>query len=389
MANLHDRIGALALVDHHVHTYLAGPIDRAAFELGLTESSGPAAPRTSAFDSQVGFAVRRHCAPLLGLPNHASADDYWEARVDLGDRRVAQTLLRSSGVTVSLLDDGVVGGFPQPATAPVLVSAADFAATSGHDVHRIMRLESIAERLAATSTGVDAFLDGLDQEFALAHRAAVGFKSIVAYRYGLDFDPREPSRMDVARAVRSWLARGPGPTGAWRLDDVVVMRSLLWRAVRTGLPVQLHVGYGDADLDLSRCNPLLLTSWLRLLPADSSAIMMLHCYPFHREAGYLAQIFPQVHFDVGLAINFTGAGAQRVVAESLELAPFSKILFSTDAWGLPELHLLGSLLWRTATAVVFGEFVARGEWDAEDAVRVAGLIGHGNANRVYSLSPQE
>ena len=52
--------------------------------------------------------------------------------------------------------------------------------------------------------------------------------------------------------------------------------------------------------------------------------MLLHCYPFHREAGYLAQVFPHVYFDVGLAVNYTGRAAGAVLAESLELAPFGK-----------------------------------------------------------------
>ena len=47
--------------------------------------------------------------------------------------------------------------------------------------------------------------------------------------------------------------------------------------------------------------------------------MLLHCYPFHRHAGALAQIFPHVYFDVGLALHYTGARAGAIVAEALEL----------------------------------------------------------------------
>ena len=74
--------------------------------------------------------------------------------------------------------------------------------------------------------------------------------------------------------------------------------------------------------------------------------MLLHTYPFQRTAGYLAQMFAHVYVDVGLAVNHTGAASDRIIAESLELAPFRKVLFSSDAWGLPELHLLGSWLFR-------------------------------------------
>jgi len=82
---------------------------------------------------------------------------------------------------------------------------------------------------------------------------------------------------------------------------------------------------------------------------------------------------------------YTGARAAAVVAESLELAPFGKLLFSSDAWGPPELHYLGALLWRRATARVLGAWVADGDWSHADALRVAEMVGAGNARRVYRL----
>jgi predicted TIM-barrel fold metal-dependent hydrolase len=73
------------------------------------------------------------------------------------------------------------------------------------------------------------------------------------------------------------------------------------------------------------------------------------------------------------------------VAESLEVAPFGKVLFSSDAFGPPELHHLGALLWRRAMTSVLGEWVAEGDWAQADAVRVATMVGAGNARRVYGL----
>ena len=64
--------------------------------------------------------------------------------------------------------------------------------------------------------------------------------------------------------------------------------------------------------------------------------MLLHCYPFEREAGYLAHAFENVYIDVGLAVNFTGSRSRDLVARSFELAPFTKILYSSDALGPAE-----------------------------------------------------
>jgi len=157
-------------------------------------------------------------------------------------------------------------------------------------------------------------------------------------------------------------------------------------AALTGRPLQIHTGYGDSDLDLHRSDPLLLTDFLRATE-HTCPVLLLHTYPFQRNAGYLAQMFPHVFVDVGLAVNYVGAQGPQVIAESLEVAPFTKVLFSSDAWGVPELHLLGSWLFRRGLARVLGDWVARDDWSLSDAERVVGLVAGGNARRVYHLDP--
>jgi len=165
----------------------------------------------------------------------------------------------------------------------------------------------------------------------------------------------------------------------------VLLRFGLWEGAETGLPLQVHTGYGDPDLDLHRCDPLLLTDFIRATEG-TCPVLLLHTYPFQRHAGYLAQMFPHVFVDVGLAVTFTGAASTQVVGESLELAPFTKVLFSSDAWGLPELHVVGSWLFRRAMSRVLGAWVAAGDWSLADAERVAELVGSGNARRAYGLA---
>jgi predicted TIM-barrel fold metal-dependent hydrolase len=114
--------------------------------------------------------------------------------------------------------------------------------------------------------------------------------------------------------------------------------------------------------------------------------MLLHCYPYHRQAGAMASLFPHVYLDVGEALNHVGARSAAILAEALELTPFHKMLYSSDAFGLPELHYLGAAAFRHDIAAVTGAFVADGAWSAADAGRVAELIGSGNASRIYRLS---
>ncbi|HEU4424499.1 MAG TPA: amidohydrolase, partial [Pilimelia sp.] len=68
------------LIDSHCHSIVAGDLDGAAFERGSTEADRPAAAGTSYLDSQIGWAVRRWCAPALGLPHRAPVADYLTRR---------------------------------------------------------------------------------------------------------------------------------------------------------------------------------------------------------------------------------------------------------------------------------------------------------------------
>jgi predicted TIM-barrel fold metal-dependent hydrolase len=151
------------------------------------------------------------------------------------------------------------------------------------------------------------------------------------------------------------------------------------------MPVQFHVGYGDRDADLHRGNPLLLTGLLRAIEPSGTPVMLLHNYPYHREAGYLAQVFPNVYVDVGLATHNLGHRAAALIAETLELTPFAKFLYSSDAFGLPELYYLGAVLFRRGLSGFLQAGLDDGAWRSGDAERVAHQAAYGNARRVYGL----
>jgi hypothetical protein len=70
----------------------------------------------------------------------------------------------------------------------------------------------------------------------------------------------------------------------------------------------------------------------------------------------------------------------------LELAPFGKVLFSSDAFALAELYLLAAVLHRRALTRLLTEGVAEGDWTEADALRIAECMSSGNAARVYRLT---
>ncbi|HET9896123.1 MAG TPA: amidohydrolase family protein [Streptosporangiaceae bacterium] len=366
------------LVDHHVHGVVTRDLDRAEFESLLTEASVPPAAGLTMFDSQLGFAVRRWCAPVLDLEPSAPAEDYLRRRAELGTAEVNKRLLTAAGVGMWLVDTGFQGD--------QLTTPEQLEAISGTRARHIVRLEAVAEQVARAGTTAAGFAGAFASALASASETAgaVGYKSVVAYRFGFDFNPARPQRAEVADAA-GWLLRALDDDPAARIEDPVLLRHLIWTAIDLGLPLQFHVGFGDTDVRLHRSNPSLLHDFLLETEPIGTPVMLLHCYPFQREAGYLANVFSHVYLDLGAILNHVGARSTAVLAEALELTPFHKMLYSSDAFGLPELHYLGAIGFRRDYDRVTSGFVANLDWTAADARRVQQLIGFENAARVYRL----
>ena len=114
-------------------------------------------------------------------------------------------------------------------------------------------------------------------------------------------------------------------------------------------------------------------------------MLLLHNYPFHRHAAYLAQVFDHVFMDVGLAVHNTGALSRRIIQETLELVPFGKLLHSSDAFGLAELYHLGTLLFRRGLHDALTRLVGRDELSDGDARTIGAQVAGSNARRAYRL----
>ena len=379
MPDLLPYVAEQPLVDHHCHGVLRRDADEATLESMLTEGAGW--PGGSVFDSQAGLAFRRLCPPVLDLPPHAELGDYLTRRAELGVTEVSKRFLAAAGASVLCVDTGYV---PEPITSP-----AELADLAGATAYEIVRLERVAEDVVAAGAGADGFADAVRSALADRTGSAVGVKSIAAYRTGLDLGAERPSDSEVAAAAGRWLANagsgGRKGAAAPRLADETLQRFLVWCGVDLRLPVQFHVGYGDSDVDLHRCNPLLLTPLLRAIQPTGVPVMLLHNYPYHREAGYLAQVFPHVYVDAGLATHNLGARAPALLAEALELAPYGKFLYSSDAFGLPELYYLGAALFRSALSAFLRSGLEEDLFTEPTAARLARMICAGNAKRAYRL----
>lgn len=369
------------LVDHHCHGVVEHELDRPEYESMMSESNWPAPAGTSVFDSQLGVAMRRWCAPELDLDPGASPEAYLARRAELGGQEVNRRLLRASGVDLFLIETGYRGDD--------ILTPAGMAERAGAASLSVVRLERLAEQLVERGTEPASYAEDFRTLLRAELAGAVGVKSIAAYRIGLDFDPDRPSDAEVRVAAEGWFRELASSGLPPRVADPVLIRFGIWCAVDERQAIQFHIGYGDPDVDLHNCNPLLLTEWLRRTRESGARVLLLHCYPFHREAGFLAHVFPHVFCDVGLAINYVGARSVAVIAESLELTPFDKALFSSDAFGLSELYHLGGHLFRRGLTSCLNDWIEADEWSEADAHRLVGKISGENARLAYGLGARD
>jgi hypothetical protein len=362
------------LVDHHCHGLVRRELDRAGFESLLNEGGRAGPLGTTFFDSMLGLAVRRWCAPVLDLDPMAPPDEYLSRRLELGSDEVSRRLLAAAGISDFVVDTGFE---PEPICSP-----AELAALCGAVSHEVVRLEAVGQALLADGVAAADFAERVVA--ALESSTAVGAKSIAAYRVGLDLPAVKPSQDDLVSALQTVE---PQADGGFRIADPVLNGWLAWTAVELGIPLQFHVGYGDSDVDMLDCDPLRLTPFLRATEDRGVPVLLLHNYPFHRRASYLAQVFEHVFMDVSLAVHNTGALSRRIISESLELVPFAKMLYASDAFGLPELYFLGAGLFRRGLSAELESLVDAGEMEPADADRVAAMIGADNARRAYRIQP--
>lgn len=376
-----DPVPVADLVDQNCHGVLRTELGLGTFEARLTAADGaPPAPGTTFFDTQTGFAVRRWCPPPLGLEAHCPPAHYLARRRELGVAETSRRLLRASGVSAHLVDTGPAGDLTGP---------AELASAAGSQGREIVRLEVLAEQVADTSGTVDAFLVNLGEAVHTAASSAVAFTSDGT---GGPFSapyaaPEPPGPVRVRAAAGRWLAgreaeRRDARRGAGDRDrrpasvEPELLDHLRWSAVACGLPLQLRLGAAD---------PARLADFAAATEGHGCDLVLLHGYPYHRQTAALAGRHPHVYADLGAVAARTGARAAGVLAEIMELAPFGKLLFSSGAQGLPELHLVGARQFREALGRVLGDWVADGAWTRKDAARVATMIGSGNARRVYGL----
>jgi hypothetical protein len=374
---LREQIADIPLLDQHCHAphRLSGPLDAAGLRAPFTESSYRET-QIEHVPQTVGYrAMIRWLAALIGCDPTEQA--VLQARAEIAPERYHRLLA----------DDAVLG----PLYADYLFAQAhsystdEWSQLTGRPVRELLRIETMAERLLRAVDSWDAFRHEFTSALAAStSRDVVGFKSIAAYRTGLDIQ-----RVDGGAASRAvdLVRHELEERGSVRLAFKPLVDALIWEtlevAAELNLPIQFHVALGDDDVYLPTSNPTLLRAIFQEPRYRHVPIVLLHNYPYIREAAYLASIYPNAYLDLGLTFSLASSNCAALLGEALGLAPASKILASTDGHSVPEFQWFATRLWRWALPAALGEIVDADLLNLAEAVEIAAMVLHANSEAIY------
>lgn len=383
-------LSAAEIVDAHTHPYRLEELlgrDPAGFDtrmMFLGESflsSSKIDPDLWPFvdgltDSTVfGIALVRWLAAHLGCePDRGAVTEARASALRADPTGYTKGLLDAAGIVATLSDEG----FPQPP-----VPADEFAETIGVPVHRVARLEPWI--LAHRQGGFDELVDGVAGKAAsaVADPNCVAFKSIVAYRTGLDVG--DPSASEAAAAFERWRSDD------WResrehakpVRDHLIRRTLAL-AKANDRPFHFHCGGGDPDIHLAHARPVDL--FPLLVDVQDQPVVLVHSgYPWIREAAYIASVLPNVSLELSELIPWGFGQVEWALEMLLGTVPAAKLLYGSDEAGEPESFWISALLARRSLERVLDRFVERDYVSAADADRLGRLVLGGACRALHGL----
>ena len=287
-----------------------------------------------------------------------------------------QELWRDAQIEGLVVDEG----FPLP-----IIPAAELSREAGVPVHRVVRIEPWIAEDRDGAAGYDELEDALVArlETAASH-GAIAFKSVIAYRTGLDIT--HPSAADARAAFTRWREDGfrETRTHAKPVRDRLLERTLEV-ASATGVPVHIHSGGGDPDCLVAHARPAGLFDLLKRHPQQP--VLLIHAgWPWTDEAAFMASILPHVYLDLSIGIPWASLAIDRLIETALGVAPPSKVLYGSDEASEPEVAWFSAHVAREALERVLGRAVEHRWMTPAQAVAVGEDVLAGNCRHLHGIA---
>jgi uncharacterized protein len=385
-------LDGVPVVDAHTHPYRIEDLlaqDPAAFDTRSTflgtcygSSANVGEEAWGYIDSltdttMLGIAMRHWLAGHLGV--EATREAVAAARAErLREDPIAYTkeLLATESIQTVVGEEG----YPQPT-----VPREEYERALGVPVYRVVRIEPLI--VAHRERGFDELIEGMEADLdeAAEDPKCIGYKSIIAYRTGLDVE--DPTVAEARDAYGRWRDDGFAETRthAKPVRDYLIRRAL-GVAKRRDRVFHLHCGGGDPDIDPRYARPS--GAMQLLVDHQDQPIILIHAgYPWILEASYIANILPMVHLELSELVPWSWSQVEWALEMLVGSIPAAKIMHGTDqASKEPEVIWAGARLVRGSLERVLGSFVDRGYCDTGDAERLGrGVLGE-NVLRLHGIA---
>ena len=371
---------SIPVVDNHCHPVLLHQqFDALGFRSHFTEASDPGFPEMHVSNTVYYLWLLRQLATFYGCQN--TEEDIMAIRNGLSGDTLLERFFRAANIDTLILDPA----FP----LPHICYTPERMGQLGHcRIASMLRLETLMQLLIVQYEDFDEVVERYIMALSNARtQGYCAFKSIVAYRTGLDIaewnkDQAVTSFQEAVSSIRD---------GQLRIAHKPLIDYLLHiafsQATEQELPVQFHTGYGDGDTDMRLGNPLHLRHVLERKDYQPMKVVLLHeSYPYSQLGAYLAAIYPHVYFDLSYMIPFVDRLEMLAFTrQALGVAPVSKLMYSSDGIHVPEMHWAGTIRGRSVIGQVLQEMIDADEIDEEQAYNLALQILHDTAYTVYKL----
>ncbi|MBM3945754.1 MAG: hypothetical protein FJ317_09780 [SAR202 cluster bacterium] len=288
-------------------------------------------------------------------------------------------LARSAGLKTILVDNGT----------KTMEQVDEFGRTFPGAYRKTFRLETLVRDLLKTEKTFESLVAKFDAaiEAAVKKYNCASFKTVIAYRTGLEIG--KPGEADAAAdfKTRESDVRWFGPY-AKRLRDFLLRRAIV-KSIAWGTPVLIHTGLGDTDIVATKCNPAFLTDMLKDPDIMPAKIVLIHGgFPYTLEAGWLANVLPNVHIELscGVVPYMEPAVGVRRYSDLLQWVPLPKLMFGSDAGDYPEFHWYYARYAKRKMGAALGELVDAGVFTEKEAMAEAENIFHNNAKKLFNIA---
>lgn len=313
------------------------------------------------------------------LARFLGTEQRWEAAAEARNaaagadyRGWAERLFRDAGLVGLMVDEG--GSRPR-------ITLQELGQIAPAVTRRVARSDNFIRDLLPQEESWPGFFRRYQEEVEAAIRdGAIAFKSVIAYRTGLDI--QQVSEDDARRnfeASRQKLEDAQKPFRDFLLCHTMDV------ARERGLWIHIHAAVGDPDIVYGRANPGQLYPLLHSERFRGNRVVLVHGgWPWVSEAAAMVGILPNVYLDVSEGALYGMANVRQRVMEALEFCPYAKILYGADASN-PEGLWVAARRYKRALGQALGDLAGDGFLSPREAYQAGRMILHDNAARLYGL----